>query len=630
MGALRSALLLIPLAALAAGRPEGLGFDSTASNALETAASIYIAPENEFIYRMRFPDGSYREFQRTVSDSASPLQKLWSPGDWKGGLRAKERLIYVESSTNVVGGRALFLFRNGRLVTFEQNGRVGKIPYEAPRPTTAGGAPYYFGDGESEDEALDSGGKRKEQGLAKDVQRELKKKWAKSGRLRWPFENPNENGFLYLSIALLATALFYIPRRGAKIAGGVCFVAASAALVMTASRGSFIAFALGLAPAVALNFKKVVKSRALWVLAGAVLLVAGVWAVRHPELFTRGFVKKSRWSNETRLEMWATAPQMIAEAPNGWDGLRVNPKYMVGRAYVDWYDSLSQISLSGSLVNDHLTRLVGYSRIGRYTYLFIWFGLLALTAYTAARTKRAVALGVFVALAVAGWFNAVLMNAFLWGVPVAGLGLFLAGRPWRVWRSRTVGLLVGGSAVLAVCVLEGIAAYGRATVKRDYAIRVGDGQVRVKGDSPGIWIVDDGKALGGVMSCRDIRRRYLNHPSSPAVGYVRHVDDLPREKIARLVLAGDMGRTWFEGLQKAAEKGEDVTQFIPQELVLITPSFPPSELPEEVVKACKVTYVIGEFVARYDAEEFVNPPAWVSVVPGMELYVDDWMRFAVE
>ena len=630
MGAsLRTVLLVIPLAALAAGRSEVLGFDPTASNALESAASIYIAPENEFIYRMRFPDGNYREFQRTVSDSASPLQKLWSPNDWKGGLRAKERLIYVESSTNVVGGRALFLFRNGRLVTFEQNGKVGKIPYEAPRAPTAGGAPYYFGDSESED-AEPGAAKRKPQGLAKDVQRELKKKWAKSGRLRWPFENPNENGFLYLSIALLATALFYVPRRAAKIAGGVCFVAASAARVMTASRGSFIAFALGLAPAIAFNFKKLIRSREFLVLAGVVLLTAVTWVALHPELFTRGFVKKSRWSNETRLEMWTTAPQMIAEAPNGWDGLRVNPKYMVGRAYVDWYDSLSQISLSGSLVNDHLTRLVGYSRLGRYTYLFIWFGLLALTAYTASRTKRAVSLGVFVALAVAGWFNAVLMNGFLWGVPMAALGLFLAGRPWRVWRPRTVGLLVAGAAVLAVCSLEGIAAYGRATIKRDYAIRVGDGQVRVKGDTPEIWIVDDGKALGGVMSCRDIRRRYLNHPSSPPVGYVRHVDDLPREKIARLVLAGDMGRMWLEGLQKAAEKGEDISQRVPQELVFVTPSFPPSEMPEEIVKACKVTYVIGEFVARYDAEEFAAPPAWVAVVPGMELYIDNWMRFAVE
>jgi hypothetical protein len=328
--------------------------------------------------------------------------------------------------------------------------------------------------------------------------------------------------------------------------------------------------------------------------------------------------------------MWATAPQMIAEAPDGWDGLHVNPRYMVGRAYTDWYDDLSQISLSGSLVNDHLTRLVGYSHVGRFVYLFAWFGLLALMGYTAIRTKRAVALGVFAALAVAGWFNPVLMNIYLRGVPVAGLALFLAWRPWRVWRLRTVGLLAGGAAVLAACTLAGIFAFGRATVKRSYPIFVTDGQVRVKGDSPEIWVVDDGRALGGVMSCRDIRRYYLHHPSAPAIGYVRHVDDLPRKKVVRLVLAGEMGRKWFERLQKDAEKGEDVSQFIPEELVLITPSFLPSELPEGITEMCTVRYVIGEFVTRYHAEEFANPPKWVAVIPGMELYIQDWMCLAVE
>ena len=633
MGTIRSLLLLLPLAALAAARPEGLGFDPAASNALEYAASIYIAPENEFLYRMRFPDGSWREFQRSEITSTSPVQKLWSPGNWKGGLREKERLIYVESGKNVVGGRALFLFRNGRLVQFEQRGKVGKIPYETPRPPTAGGPPYYFGDAEF-DQPVGAkqrpGAKRAAEGPSRDVQRELKKKWAKSGRLRWPFENPNDNGFLYLSLALLSTALFFVPRRELKIAGGVCFAAASAALVMTVSRGSFLAFAFGLAPAIVLNYRKLSRSKAVWALAGAVLLVAVVWVALHPDLFTRGFVKKSKWSNETRIEMWTTAPQMIAEAPNGWGGMRVNPKYMVGRAYTDWYDSLSQISLSGSLVNDHLTRLVGYSKIGRFTYLFVWFGLLALMSYTAVRTKRAVALGMFMALAVAGWFNAVLMNTWLWCVPAVALVLFLAGRPWRVWRLQTAGLLVAGAAALALCTLVGINAYGRATVKRPYPIFVADGQVRVKGDSPEIWIVDDGKALGGVMSCRDIRRRYLDRPSTPAVGYVRHAEDLPRTKVRRLVLAGDSGRAWVEWLQKIAEKGEDVSRLIPQELVFLTPSFPPSELPEDIMKACKVTYAIGEFVARYDTEEFANPPAWVTVVPGMELYIENWMRFAVE
>ena len=630
----RLIFLLLPFVVFADPEREWLGFNLRSSNGFERVASIYIAPENEFLYRMRFPDGKYREFQkneigRPKSNSSKPKPRLWSPGNWKGDLRRKDgsEWIIIESGKWVKGGLAQFLFLDGRLVKFEQKQGVVDVPYDMPRAPTDGGLPYYFGDSESD---LPDGSGSGTQGLARNVRRELKKKWARSGRLRWPFENPNDNGFLYLSIALLSTVLFFLRRRVFKIVGGVCFAAASAALVATASRGSFLAFAFGLLPAVVLNFKRLVRSKTVWILVGAVLLVASVWVIRHPSIFIRGFDKKTRWSNETRIEMWMTAPQMIAEAPDGWDGLRVNSKYMVGRAYTDWYDKLSQISLSGSLVNDHLTRLVGYGKIGRFTYLFVWFGLLAIMIYTAVRTKRAVSLGVFVALAVAGWFNAVLMNTWLWCVPAVALTLFLVGRPWRVWRLRTVGLLVAGAAVLAACTLVGLVWLGRDMVKRPYPIYVANGQVRVKGDAPDIWIVDDGKALGGVMSGRDIRRYYLAYPSTPAVGYVRHVEDLPRKKVMRLVLAGDMGRLWVEWLQKNAEKGEDVSQLIPEELVFLTPSFLPSDLPEGILKACKVRYVIGEFVARYHEEEFANPPAWVTVVPGMELYIENWMRFAVE
>ena len=630
MGVLfRSILFLLPLAAFAAAKPEGLGFDLAATNAPDYVASIYIAPENEFLYRMRFPDGHYREFQKTELDSSTPLQALWSPGKWKGALKGKKRQIAVESSPNVVGGRAAFLFQNGRIIRFEQGEKLWNFPYEVPRPPTAGGAPDYLGtlasskSGGIADQLKAS--RMAQDSAVKDVQRELKKKWAKTGRLRWPFDNPNENGFLYLSIALLSMTLFFFPRREVKIVGGVCFAAASAALVMTASRGSFLAFAFGLVPAIALNFKKLVRSKAAWVLVGVVLLGTVAWVAWHPEQFTRGFVKKSRWSNETRIEMWTTAPQMIAEAPNGWGDMHV------GRAHVDWYGDLATVTLSGSLMSDHFTRLVEYGRVGRYVYLFVWFALLLLMTYTAIRTKRAVALGVFTALAVAGWFNAVLMNVYLWSVPVVALVLFIAGRPWRVWRLRTVGLIVGGAVVLAGGTLAGIEAYGRAKLKRPYPIFVEDGRVCVKDNSPDIWIVDDSKALGGVLSpCRDIRRYFLRHPSAPSVGYVRNVEKLPRKRVGRLVLAGKAGQEWLDWLLKCAEKGEEVSQYFPKELVFISPEFMPSNLPEDIHEACKVKYVIGEFVARYHPDEFEDPPEWVKVVPGMELYIQNWMRFAVE
>ena len=621
----RSVLLLLPLAAFAVARPQGLGFDPKSSNGLERAASIYIAPENEFLYRMRSPDGSYREFQKDDINSSAPVKMLWSPNDWKGAVREKEGLIYVESNANVPGGHAVYLFRNGSLVQFEQKGVKLRVPPDARRLPTAGGPPWYF-DGEAEAGDAKAAGKKAAGGVSKEVQRELKKKWAKSGRLRWPFENPNDNGFLYLSLALFSTALFFCAKLWVKVAGGVLFAAASAALVMTASRGSFLAFAFGLTPLVALNFRKLVRSKLVWLLAGIVLVTAGAWFATHESrLLTRGFTKESKWSNETRIEMWKTAPQMIAEAPKGWDGLRVNPRYMAGRAYTDWYDSLSTISLSGSLVNDHLTRLVGYSQTGRFAYLFVWFGLLALMAYTATRTKRAVALGVLMALAVAGWFNAVLMNTWLRAVPLAALALFVAGRPWRVWRRRPVLAIMAGSAALAAVTLTGIVMYGRATVKRGCPIYVGDGQVRVKGQSPDIWIVDDGKALGGALSCRDIRRYFLRHPSAPAVGYVRSVEDLP-EKARRLVLAGGASEDWLRRL-KGVDKGGPV--IMPEELVVISPTVDFLSQLDTSLLTCKTQLVVGELYARY-YEELAEPPAWITIVPGMELYIDNWMRFAVE
>ena len=648
----RLVICLLPLAALAAATqkkpnsPEGLGFYLDVANTndlprqLDRAASIYIAPWKESsFYLMRYPTGEYREFQNLDHLTGNPIQRLWNPSakDWQGGLKEKEGLIWIQSSANVVGGMAQFLFKNGRLIQFEQGGRVFKFPYEVPRQPTAGGAP--------------SPPPAKEE----EIVREMDKKWKKSGRLRWPFKNPNDNGFLFAALALFATALFYLkpvfgsvrlplPAYSGKkegpvvlsdvqIAGGLCFLAAIAALVLTESRGALLGLACGLVPAIALNFRKVIRSRAVAILVGLVLIASVAWFATHgSRMFTRGFKGESKWSNDSRLEKLVTAPKMVAEAPNGWESMHVDKTHMAGRAYMDWYDDLSVISLPFTLVSDHLSFLVGHSLVWRYVYLFVWFGLLALLTYTAVQTKRAVSLGVFVAIAVSGLFNEVLVH-YLWCIPAFALGLFVAERPWRFWRFRTVGLLVGGAAVLAAVVLSGIYLLGNMMEpKRGYPIHVANGQVLVKGTSPGIWIVDDNfYALGEALSCRDIRRYYAKHPSAPPIGYVRSLQDLPREKVKRLVLSGTSGIAWLEWLRQMAENGTNPAELIPEELVFIAPTILPSELPPELVQSCKaVRYVIGEFVARYHGEEFIDPPQWVTVVPGMEIYIKNWMRFAVE
>ena len=345
---------------------QNLGFDPTTSAGLELAASIYFVPENELLYRMRFPNGDYREFEKRHAYSTRPIQELWSPHGWMGFVREKEGLIFVKSGTNVEGGEVQFLFKNGRLIQLEQNGKVFKIPYGAPRKPTQGGFPFFF-----------------------------------------------SNGFGNLS-----------------------------------------------------------------------------------------------------------------------------------------NDPGSPTKRQSSGIQKHNDRIYAFFDI------------------------------------------------------------------CHIDGSGNVSITLKKS---AGCPLSGV-----KFMEGDVPILITNGQARVNGDNPGIWIVDDGKALGGVLACGDIRWYYHRNPASPAVGYVHDIKYLPDEKIHRLVLAGDAGDAWLRWM---TEGGEERQQNTPDEVVFISPPFPPSALPEGFLQSCKVTFLIGEFAARYSPDEFQNPPAWVTIIKGMELYHPGWMAF---
>ena len=610
---LRYSLLLVPLVASAV-QLDGLGFDpATETNRV---ASAYLAPENMFLFRMRYPDGSYREFDR---DYATPAVLRGGDG-WRGRISGDR--IRVKTGPHVKGGPAEFVFEKGRLVAFAQGDCKYEFPYDSPREATGGVPPYYFGD---EGRASTEGAaKAKKPKMDRQVAKVLAGKWKKSGRLDWPFQNPNENGFLYASIAMLSLCFFFARSKAFWAVGGVVFLAACVPLIMTASRGAFLALAIGLVPIAALKFRQLVKSKMFWIIAALVVTLASGWFLTHNSgLLTRGFKGKSTWSNQVRLEMWKAAPQMIAEAPGGWYFAHV------GRAYMDWYSPLETVSMPGSLMNEHLTRIVAYNWLGRFGYLFGWFfgiGLLAVFAY---KTKNAVACGMWLMYAVASWFNPVLTNWMLWIVPAVAVVVCLCERPWRGVSWRVYAILAGALSVLVVCSLAVIYWVGSGTPERGYRVHADNNQVCVKNDNPSIWIVDDERALGGVMACKDIRGYYAYRPEAPAIGYVRRVKDLPKTKIRRLVLAGKAGAQWLEAFGKRVElEHEEALKCLPDELVFITPTISPSEVPPPYLQACKVRFVIGEFTARYD-EEYKTPPDWVTIVPSMELYITGWMEYAV-
>ncbi len=610
MRRLAQILALLPLAAFSAPR-ERLGFDPATNPA--PAAAAYIAPENMILYRMRYPNGSYREFEH---DFDRP-DILRSTGGWRGRVRGER--IFVKTGGNVEGGPAEIVFDKGRLVSFSQNGKKLEFPYDAPRPLASDVLPYYFGDEWMTSAAVKKAVKgKKSQVVDTKVMRVFRGKWKKSGRLRWPFPNPNENGCLYASLALLSCFLFFVRRRWIQVLGGALFLGFCAALVTTASRGSFLAFGLGLLPVIALKARKIARSKAVWVLIALVAVSAAGWFLTHDaRLLTRGFKGGSSWSNEVRLEMWRSAPQMMAEAPGGWQFAHV------GRAYMDWYQPLELVAMPGSLMNEHLTRLAGYGWIGRFCYLLAWLAGLGLLATVAWRTKNAVALGTWAMFAVAGWFNPVFSRPSLWIVPWAAAGICLAWRPWRGFRVLWGVAIFGVAALVSSAACFALHAAGSGAADRGYPVKVDGRRVCVKGANPRIWIVDDGKALGGVLACKEIRGWYAARPKSASVGYVRDVKDLP-ENVHRLVLAGQSGDDWLRHVSSSPE----ARSHLPKEVVFVSPPFPPSAVPPGLLASCKVTLAVGEFFARYE-REYEKPPPWVVVVPGMELYLPGWMELAL-
>lgn len=314
------------------------GSEATPTNDVSSLA--YFAPTSPLFYRMRYPEGGYREFER---DMGNPAVMRGANG-WKAVLSAGDRITVTGAGPS---GRERYVFDRGRLVSFKVPGATNSFAYAAVRrPPDDAEPPFLFGSRQEAAWHRDAIAKK-----PKGVKALLRGKWRNSGRLGWPFANPNENGLLYASFALLSLALVAFRRRPFKIAAGVLFVAFSVPMFMTASRGAILALVAGLTPFVIVRFRSLVRSKAVLAVAAAVVVFAGVWFATHDSgLLTRGFKGKSSWSNEVRKEMWRMAPAMMVDAPGGWQANS-------GKAYIDWYEDFDRITAPGSLINDHLSKL---------------------------------------------------------------------------------------------------------------------------------------------------------------------------------------------------------------------------------------------------------------------------------
>lgn len=568
---------------------------------META---YFAPVNQLIFKVVWPGGGVREFERDLS---AP-ERLRSTDGWKARLVGDEDgKVDVFSPKGIDGQRDVFRFDRGRLVRIERGGETNEFAYGEVRPAPQGAFPPLLVTREMTSEA------------AREYSfNEFLHKWDGSGRLAFPFVNPNQNGVLYAELFLLFLCLaFSLKRRFVRPAFAALAMLAASCLVWTMSRGAWLGAVVGTLCFAVTGLRRFLKSRLFWASLGIVVVSIAVWVFLFGSAqITRGLDGVGmNWTNAIRMEIWSRAPRMMVDAPSGWGS------YIPGAAYLDWYQPLNVFALTPTLINDHLTWLVANSWTGRFLYAFAAFSILSASLLVAVFKRNPLPLAVWTAFALAASFNPVGHRWVLWAIPVAACISFIGGEFWR--RKRVVlGTLtaVASLSTISVAVLFWL---GTVEPKGYVPVRFDGKRVYVNGSNPKIWIVDDG-TLGGGLTGKDIREFYSCVRHAPAVGYVRSVGDLP-DSVARLVLAGHAGADW---LMKLSED-EEARNRLPKSVLFISPPFSPSQVPEGVLALCRPRIVVGEFAALYD-EEYAKPLNWVTIVPGMEKYILRWMQYVME
>ena len=559
----------------------------------------YFAPvTSDGLWRMRTQDGKIREFEPGPKKNI-----LVGVGGWWASVQEKGQ-ISVHAPATGDYPPVVYNFQWGRLSSLDVEGKHCRFNY--PKPLVY-----------DESVILPLWPEAKE--ISKDAFAATTKMWKDGRRLTLWFPGPNQAGAFLSFLFLIFWGLSVRPaiRRGWR----VCFLLFAAVffvvLVLTASRSAFLGTALGVVVMHLFDrrlYRFLSWRRVLIIASISLLLSVGAICAIYATGRSRAADSKS---DETRVELYQTAPVMMRDAPLGWGGFSA-----VGKAYSDWYAKETETKFRLNLVSDHLTMLAGNGWFGGFCYLWLWFAGLALGAVFCWRGGSGIPLALWTSLGVVASLNVVLFAPTILWLPLASL-LFLAqDRRWLKKRLLVAVLAVGAlAALVCLAVIYVVADFDE---RERLFIRKDGERILVNGEAPDIWIVDDEESIGGVLAPRDIRAFYRRFPDAPAIGYIKRLSDLPSEGVKRIILVGDAAQDFMVPYTR---KPESVR--VPREIVFLSPQFPPSAIPDDLRGKATVIMVIGEFAARY-WEDFVNPPDWVDIVRGAEVYIPNWMMRCVE
>ena len=573
--------------------------ESDVNELLHNFCGTYFAPISFLpIWRMRTPSGGIREFEikkgRGVSSDGWRATVKWNKAIVVSPRKPGENPITLE-------------YDHGTLSSAKIGDKTFKIRY--PNPVVYKNEkimPLWDDVSETDISQMFS---------------EIKL-WRNDGRLKLFFRGPNQAAtFVSFLLLVFAGLSMSAGRTSVRLAFASVASVFLVMLALTASRSGIVATAAGLAA----EFACIGRARgwltAKRILIGALVCMLALGGAMATFYISSRSAKGDAKSDATRTELWSAAPRMIHDAPWGWGG-----RISSGRAYVDWYSEGKRWTGRFNLISDHITALAAYGWIGGAAYLFCWIAGILLLLRFAWNGLSAIPAAVWISFATAASFNVVWADKALQFCAFSSLVFLLPGI--RKVRLSHFAMPVASGAVVSMAIMASIVAFGCCCRGDGVSVHFDGKRVVLNGDDPKVFIVDDGEALGGASTPNEIRLSYKIGRSAEAVCYLKSIDDVTWGKVRRLVLAGAAGQEFIEKLDEC-DANADGTFPLPREIVFLSPQFPPSAIPVELRAKSDVRLVIGEFAARY-WKEYVDPPKWVTIVRGAEVYIPGWMSYCVK
>jgi hypothetical protein len=424
-------------------------------------------------------------------------------------------------------------------------------------------------------------------------------------RMDWGFGNPNKTAAC-IAILMIAVWVFaYFRRWGFWLALAV-FVGLGVALVHTFSRGGLISLLAGIIPLLIWAPRPWPRSKLIGGIIGLWIIVGASIYLKAHERYTQGVAVEDQ-SISNRIQLWKTAPAMMANAPEGWGFGKA------GNAYMQWYQPLNQNETYRTLVNSHLTWLVEFGWPLRLLYILGWSSVLMICWPSRFNRWRAIALGVWLCFFVAAFFSSVAESWIMWIVPSLFLLAAILQRVFaRQYPSRTQWLLpVGATILLAI----GIWSLGQISS----SLHGSKNLVIIGRAEPKMWICYDSTTMGSLYG-KSLRAAYQPKEGlrPESAGLLFSTGQFPKLSGKTLVIGSVLPDGGNNGLKAAVRDCH--------RLILLNPRFFPQEIGIDSSNKEKVTTYFGDFSQSPSIEAWRSASNWEQL-PGMGDFFPNWTSY---